>query len=628
MSTLVRTMLRVRPLTMLLIALVVATCITATVAAHASASSSPVPISADASASPGAAPLTLRLGWSESPLNLNPFIGYSNWYEIWLLNYDTLVAVGADGLPSRETGLAEDWTLSADEKEWTFTIRQGVTWQDGVPLTARDVAWTFNTIIKNKLSPAVYLKDVTKAVAVDDSTLKVYCSAPKANMLLTQVYIYILPEHIWGKLSVDELSNTFRNPVPIVGSGPFQTVEFKKDEYVKLVRNPTYWGAKPTLDEVIFQYYTNSDTMVQDLKSGAIDGAQVIPATQFDQLQSEPGLKAIPYPLYNWEYVDVNCYDSPDSLGNPVLTDPKFRVAMAWAIDRAKCASLAWNGLADPGYGIFPKKGWPASADPYYQPDAAETIGFDPAKANQLMDEAGYTDTDGDGIRNDPKHGGKDIKLRLWARDISPESQVQGKLIAGWLGDLGLEIVYSVVDEGALGDSIWNYKGDTYAPDYDLALWDFMGYIDPGDSAACFTTDQIENYNEMNWSNAEYDRLTEEQYREMDVAARMDLLKQGQAVMYAEQPMIVIDYPSVLQAVNVSRWEGWQPYVGGSVWNNFLDRQSYIELKPKVAADAASTTSGGGSSNAVWIFVALAVLIAVALVAWVLLRRRSRELEE
>jgi peptide/nickel transport system substrate-binding protein len=624
MSTVVRRMLGVRLFTVLLIALVVATCVTAAVAASASASSSPATIAADAS--PAAGTLTLRLGWTESPLNLNPFIGYSNSYEVWLLNYDTLVAVGPDGAPSKEAGLAQDWTLSADQKEWTFTLRDGVTWQDGEPLTAGDVAWTFNTIIENELSLSVYLKGVEKAVAVDDTTLKVYCSEPKANMLLTQVYIYILPEHIWGDLSVDELSTTFRNPVPIVGSGPFQTVEFKKDDYVKLVRNPTYWGTQPTLDEVIFQYYTNSDTMVQDLKSGAIDGAQVIPATQFQQLQSEPGIEAIPYPLYNWEYIDVNCYDSPDSLGNPVLVDPAFRVAMAWAIDREKCAGLAWNGLADPGYGIFPKKGWPPSADPYYQPDAADTIGFDLEKAGRLMDEAGYTDTDGNGIRNDPENGGKDIKLRLWARDISPESQVQGKLIAGWLQDIGLDIEYSVVDEGALGDSIWNYKGDTYAPDYDLALWDFMGYVDPGDSAACFTTGQIENYNEMNWSNAEYDRLTEEQYREMDGAARMELLKQGQAVMYAEQPMIVIDYPSVLQAVNVSRWEGWQPYAGGSVWNNFLDRRSYIELKPKVAETTTETASGSG--NAVWYMVAVIVLLAVGLIAWVLLRRRGRALEE
>ena len=577
------------------------------------------------SPSPAGEKVTLRLGWSESPLNLNPFIGYSNSYEIWLLNYDTLVAVGADGLPSKETGLAEDWTLSADQKEWTFKIREGVTWQDGEPLTARDVAWTFNTIIENELSLAIYLKDVEEAVAVDDTTLKVTCSEPKANMLLTQVYIYILPEHIWGDLSVDELSNTFRNPVPIVGSGPFQTVEFEKDEYVKLVRNPTYWGKQPTIDEVIFQYYTNSDTMVQDLKSGAVDGAQVIPATQFKQLQSEPGIKAIPYPLYNWEYIDVNCYDSPDSLGNPVLVDPAFRVAMAWAIDREKCASLAWSGLADPGYGIFPEKGWPEAANPYYQPDAAATIGFDLEKAMQLMDDAGYRDTDGDGVREDKS--GEPIKLRLWARDISPESQVQGKLIAGWLQEVGLDIDYSVVDEGALGDDIWNYKGDTYAPDYDLALWDFMGYIDPGDSAACFTTDQIENYNEMNWSNAEYDRLTEEQYREMDPAARMELLKQGQAVMYAEQPMIVIDYPSVLQAVNVERWEGWQPYVGGSVWNNFLDRQSYLELKPKVAEAEAAASEG--SSTTLWVVVGAVIAVVMIVILAVLIRRnRGRAVEE
>jgi peptide/nickel transport system substrate-binding protein len=580
-------------------------------------------VGASSSPSPAVDTVTLRLGWSESPLNLNPFIGYSNSYEVWLLNYDTLVAVGADGLPSKETGLAEDWEMSPDEKEWTFKIRPGVKWQDGEPLTARDVAFTFNTIIDNEMSLAVYLKDVEKAVAVDDTTLKVYCSAPKANMLLTQVYIYIVPEHLWKKLSAKEMENTYRNPLPIVGSGPFQTVEFKKDEYVKLVRNPTYWGKQPTVDEVIFQYYTNTDTMVTDLKSGAIDGAQVIPPEQFLRLEDEPGIEGVAYPLYNWEYIDVNCYESPDSLGNPVLRDPAFRVAMAWAIDREKCAELGWSGLADVGYGIFPKAGWPETADPYYEPSPEDVIGFDPEKAKQLLDEAGYRDDDGDGVRED--QDGKPIKLRLWSREISPPSQAQGKLIAGWLRDIGLEIELTVVDEGYMGDAMYNFEDDVYAPDYDLALWDFMGYIDPGDSAACFTTDQIGNYNEMNWSNTEYDRLTVEQYREMDTAARMELLKQAQGVMYAEQPMIVIDYPSVLQAVNVERWEGWQPYVGGSVWNNFLDRQSYLELKPKAAATAGDE---GGSSLLQWILVGVAAFVGAAIVVWLKRRGAGRAVEE
>jgi peptide/nickel transport system substrate-binding protein len=585
----------------------------------AATSSSPSPAVTPSSA---AGKVTLRLGWNEGPLNLNPFIGYSASYEIWLLNYDVLVGIGSDGLPSTETGLAQSWETSADGTTWTFHLRPGVMWQDGEPLTARDVAFTFNYIVENEMSNAVYLRGVEKAVAVDDATLKVICAKPKANMLLTQVYIYVLPEHLWSKIDPKAAGNTYRNDPPIVGSGPFQCVEFKKDSYVKMVKNPGYWGEQPTVDEVIFQYYTNTDAMVQDLKSGAIDGAQVIPPEQFKRLEGEPGLKSIAYPLYNWEYIDVNCYDSADSLGNPVLRDVKFRRAMAWAIDREKCAALGWSGLADPGYGIYPKKGWPATFDPYFQPSPETTIGFDLEKAKQLMDEAGYKDTDGDGIREDKQ--GKPIKLRLWARDISPESQVQGKLIAAGLGDIGLKIVYSVVDEGALGDSIWNYKGDTYAPDYDLALWDFMGYIDPGDSAACFTTDQIGNYNEMNWSNKEYDRLTAQQYQEMDAQKRIELLKQMQQIMYDEQPMIVIDYPFVLQAVNVDKWEGWQPYVQGSVWNNMLCRASYVDLKPK----AAAATTGGSSPATIWIALAVALLVVLGVAVWLVRRGRGRAVEE
>ncbi len=574
------------------------------------------------SPSPSGEVVRLRLGWTESPLNLNPFVGYSNSYEVWMLNYDTLVGVGADGLPSKETGLAEDWHLSEDETVWTFKIREGVKWHDGTPLTARDVAFTFNYIIDNELSLSVYLKDVEKAVALDDTTLEVTCTHPKANMLLTQVYIYVLPEHIWSKIPPEKANNSFRNDPPIIGSGPFQTVEFKKDGYVKMVRVPGYWGGEPTLDEVIFQYYTTADTMVQDLKNGVIDGAQVIPPEQFELLESEPHLATIAYPLYYWEYIDINCYDSPDSLGHPALRDPRFRVALAWAIDREKCADLAWKGLADaPGTGLFPKEGWPESFDPYYEPAPEEMIGFDLDKARRLLDEAGYSDSDGDGIR---EYEGEPIKLRLWSRQISPQSQVQGKLIAGWLKDIGLDIQYTAVDEGALGDAVWNYEGDTFAPDYDLALWDFMGYIDPGDSAACFTTDQIENYNEMCWSNAEYDRLIVEQYREMDTARRVELLKQAQAVMYAEQPMIVIDYPFILQAVNTEKWEGWAPYVEGSVWNNFLYRGSYLDLKPKAAAAA-----NGDSSTTAWIIAgALLALAAVGVVVWIRARGGRRVIEE
>ena len=154
---------------------------------------------ASSSPSPDAGKVTLRLGWNEGPLNLNPFIGYSTSYEVWMLNYDTLVGVGADGLPSKETGLAAGLGALARPEDLDLPAPPGRQVAGRRAAHGADVAFTFNTIIEDDLSLAIYLKDVTKAVAVDDTTLKVYCTQPKANMLLTQVYIYVLPRAHLGQ---------------------------------------------------------------------------------------------------------------------------------------------------------------------------------------------------------------------------------------------------------------------------------------------------------------------------------------------------------------------------------------------------------------------------------------------
>ena len=107
--------------------------------------------------------------------------------------------------------------------------------------------------------------------------------------------------------------------------------------------------------------------------------------------------------------------------------------------------------------------------DYHWQPPADVMYTYDPAKAQQLLDDAGYKDVDGDGIREDKS--GKPIKLRLWARAESPESQKTGSLLTGWFRDLGLKIEYQVMDDGIYYDSIWAYEGNTYSPDFDMYLW-------------------------------------------------------------------------------------------------------------------------------------------------------------
>ena len=109
--------------------------------------------------------------------------------------------------------------------------------------------------------------------------------------------IYILPEHIWKHVSPSAATTSYGNKPPIIGSGPFETVAFVKGSYIRMVRNPYWWGQKPAIDEIYFEAYQNADTMVNDLTKGRIDGAWGIPVAEFKQLQSVKGIKAIRLPL-------------------------------------------------------------------------------------------------------------------------------------------------------------------------------------------------------------------------------------------------------------------------------------------------------------------------------------------
>ncbi len=578
-------------------------------------------LAADPSASPASGKVVLRVGWTNDPDNLNPFIGSeTSAYEIWLLNYDFLTGYSLDLKPTPD--LATSWETSPDGKTWTFHLRSGVKWQDGVAFTAKDVAFTYNYIVDNQMGALSSLTTyITKAVAVDDTTVEIHCSRPKANMITT--WIPILPEHIWGKVSPKAAGASYQNKPPIIGTGPFQTVEVKKGDYVRMVRNPSFWGPKPSIDEILFVTYQNPDSMTEDLAAGTLDAAWGIPAAQFPKFQSNRDFQAISYNLLTWDYLSINCYEGA-SRGNPVLRDVAFRQALNWGIDRQKIVDLAWAGRGQPGSTIMTPDSW-VDPDYHWQPPAGQLYTYDPAKAKAMLDAAGYKDTNGDGIREDKN--GKPIKLRLWARAESPESQKTGSLLVGWFRDLGLKIEYQVMDDGIYYDSIWGYQGNTYSPDFDMYLWNYDGYADPGDTLASFTTGQIENWNEPCWSNPEYDRLVSQANTTLDPQKRKDLIWKAQQIFYEQSPEIATDYPDKLEAVNTARWDGWTRMYGGTgaaFYTSYV-RDSYLDLKPKAAVAAGSNGGVTGTTIAVIVVVAIAVLGVVAVLV---LRRRRGVAEE
>ena len=577
-------------------------------------------LAASSSPSPTAGKVVLKIGWTQEPDNLNPFVGFATTsFEIWAVNYDFLFKAGQNLEPTLDLAAQfptkQNGGISADGKVWTIHLRPNLKWSDGQPLTAADVAFTYNYIVKNHMANlALATVGITGAKEIDPTTVQITCSQPKADM--EDSFLPILPQHIWEHVSPQIAGTTYPNNPPIVGSGPFYTVAFKKGSYIEMARNPYYWGKKPAVDQIFFEMYEDADTMVSDLKSGAIDAAWGIPEAQYKPLTSQAGIHTIAYNFFNWDYVDLNCSSSPDSTGNPVLRDARFRDALNYAIDRSKLCQIAYVGLAAPATSIMPPNTW-ANPDYHWQPPAGQAYTFDIAKANQLLSAAGYPLRNGMRLN---KHG-KPIVLRLWTTTDFPEGQVEVKLIAGELQQLGLKVNLSVLDLGSIYARVFNFKGKTFAPDFDMYLDDWAGYFDPGLTLTSFTTAEIGATNEPAWSNANFDKLNLQQAAALDPLARQGIIRQMQQIFYQQSPQLVLVYPQYLQAYNTTRWTGWAPMFNGRgpafVTTDRVD--SYLDLQP-----VAGSSGGGGAKGAVIVIAIAVVLVIGGAAIWVVRRRRAQ----
>jgi peptide/nickel transport system substrate-binding protein len=577
-----------------------------------------------ASAPAEAGKVVLKIGLQEPPDSLNPFIGWGDFaYELFYLQYLKLAGRDVEtAQPQPGAGIAKSWEVSDDGLTWTFYLNEDLSWSDGEPVTAEDVAFSINYVIDNDISAfTTATQFIEKAVVVDPATVQVICTKPKANLL--GVTLFVVPEHIWSKLSPKDATTKFENPPPIIGDGPFQLVEWKRNDYVRLAANKDFRNGPvgpAKIDELLFVQYQNADTMVQDVKAGNLDGAYGVPPAQFESLENTPGVTTAKYTSVNWDYIGFNCYTGK-SHGNPVLLDQRFRVALEYAIDRQRIVDVAYQGYAIPGYTFLPPGDF---KDPDYswQPPEGVRRDFDLAKAGQLLDEAGYK-MGPDGIRLDKQ--GKPIVLRLMSSNAVPEHHNAAKLIAGWFRQVGVGIKLAAVDEGVYYDTIWNYEGDTFVPDVDMYLWSWAGYSDAGQNYSCFTTSQIENNNEFAWSNKEFDRLDEVQMTTLDPDQRAEVIKQMQEVMYEDNPCIVFAHPYRLEAYRTDKWTGWQraKYGTGPAFLALSVPYLYQNLEPRTA-----TESGGGPSSTLTLVIAVAAVSAAVLAFFFVLRGRRRRAEE
>ena len=593
-------------------------------------------------------PVVFTVGMLGDVDSLNPFTGIlAEAYEIYQLQYATLMQPSStDFTPA--PGLAESWEESADGKTWTYTLRPDLVWSDGTPLTANDVVYTFNRILNGryeKTNYGNYLRNVTGVTATDDRTVVVTVKAP--SPIMERLAVYILPEHIWSAIdgkAVKSFANEPTDGQPLVGSGPFLVAEREDGQFIRMVANDSYYGGRPKVDELIFRIYNNPDALGQALKKGEVDFAEGLTADVFETLEGAEGITtyAGAYSGFNELAFNMGAAltdGTPIGDGNPHIQDLAVRQAISHAIDRQQLVDKVLNGYGTPGSTFIPPLYSTLHVDP-------ATQNFDPALANQILDDAGYA-MGPDGIRIGPD--GVPMSYRFFVRSDSATSVKSGEYIKAYLADIGIEANVKPVTEDALYEIIGRGEFDMFEwgwvvepdPDYQLSTFTCAkrSYKD-GDTIYADLSDSF-------YCNPEYDALYEAQSVETDQAARADIVKQMQTMVYDDVAYVVLYYYDNLEAYRSDRFTGLvgQPEGSGSLLFQY-GTYSYQNVAP-VSADSGDTpaspdasaspgatdqanaggetepASSGGISTGLVIGLVVAVLVIVVLVVLLMRSRRS-----
>jgi peptide/nickel transport system substrate-binding protein len=579
--------------------------------------------------------LSFVIGTTTGLPTVNPLKGLtSETYYVLGLQYDLAISFAKDDL-GPAPGLATEWESSEDGMTWTIKTREGVTWHDGEPFSAEDVAFTYNMIIDNEVGAFVdYFPNVESIEATDANTIVWTASQPTIAPLIPP-WVYILPQHIWEPLGTIEDMRAFDNlPPETIGTGPFQLTEYVRNETWTMTKNPDYWGGEPIVDEIIVQKFTNEEAMVSALRTGEIDYAGAMSVNLFNSLEGAEGVTTHVGPATGFDQLSFNmcnpattsaryCENNPGT-GHPSLRDPILRQAISKVIDRELLVERVLGGYGQPGTTIVP----PYASTWHVEPQS-DTQAYDPAAAAAMLDDAGYVDSDNDGVREDPDTG-EPLRFRFFLRSESDENQSAGEFIAQWLSDLGIQTDITVGSTDELTD-LW------YEHDFDIYIWGWGPDPDPDFILSTFTSGQCGVWSDTCYSNPEYDQLYQDQQVTTTIEERQAVIAEMQQVVYDDVPEVVLYYNNYLEAYRSDRWEG---LVESPEPEGFLlyQNQPYSEVvMHPVGMDVGGETGGdggdggvvaadeGGSSTGI-ILAVVGVLIAVVVI--VLLMRRGRNDED
>ena len=491
-----------------------------------------------------------------------------------------------------EPNLAEQWTVSEDGRTYTFAIRQGLSWSDGVPITAYDFYFTYAALRSGKLdTPNARLASGIQEIEVlDERTVAVTFARPDCGNL-ERLQVGWAPAHVFvdrgpGNTERRHLAgNAMRaaidaydlaglaghefNSVPSAFSGPFMFKEWVRGNRWTQVRNPQYWRGAPHLEGIVTHVVSGQAEMVDMLKGGEVDIGIGFDPQHLVALELEPALHILKFLSDGYDFIGFQLGDpdnpqprlNPDGTLNaqhgqhPILSDVRVRQAIIYALDRTEIVARARMGQGIPLHAnVLPTVGWAYHTD-------LEPRAYDVGKASQLLAQAGWEVNERTGIR---EKNGRPLRLRLYTNAGNAVRETIGQLVQKQLAEVGIAVVFEAIEWNAFLDVLF---GQTF--DMAIVSWANLG-VNPDDQNLWSAQSDLpgKGTNFVSYHNPDLEARLAEARAVPGCAqdARARIYRQVQAQLYQDQPYCWLDVPRNLVAVN-QRIGGINPGPW-SVWYN------------------------------------------------------------
>jgi peptide/nickel transport system substrate-binding protein len=512
----------------------------------------------------------LRIGTINYVDSLNPF-NYieSQSVNAFIMLYPQLVQYKyEDGKYEIEGDWAKSWETSPDGKDWTFHLLPGGQWSDGKPLTADDAVWSINTTVKFADGPtavqAAALQHVESAEAPDDQTLVIHYESPVGNVLAQLEQFFVLPRQVYEPLAEGNGKGlkTFQpqQHLPLVSAGVYRLKSYEKKGTTVYTADPNYWGPKSNAEAVALTYYTNADAMLSDLKGGQLDWVDQVPFSAVDAVKKDSNLVVETVP--GAETTNITWNSNPRKPKNRELLDPQVKKALSMCVDRDKIIEVVFSGYADTVESL------PGHISPLENPNLGP-LEHDCDAANQMLDDLGYTKGP-DGTRVAPATTGKNAQ---------PEHKMSYEIIVPNSLNFNGEREFDIVKEGFAeagvevtikpgGDSTAAYAletGDncdaaksTGYDSFDIAMWDWIGYVDPDFMLSVVTKGQWCSWSDTGWDSPEFDALYDKQGTTIDPEERKQIVWEMQQMIYDNFLYTQLVNLDDIEA-HTKAWDGFSP---------------------------------------------------------------------